>query len=453
MLLLLTLTPLAGAAELHNAARSGDTNRVQSLLGAGAEVNARDDYGFTPLLLADLNGHDDTVRVLRRRGGSAGLRGLVKRLQYLLTYLGHATGGTDGLLGPETRDAIRAFQREAGLPVTGRVREDWVAALHRRALVRIQRRLSALGHYTGPVDGLFGPGTRNAIRAFQREQKLSVDGRLAGDWLTRLTPVPAEDAALRELQVRLTVLGHDTDGVDGLLGPGTRNAIRAFQRRHGLRVDGQPSASLRQRVDQELVRQVQQQLQAQGFDPGPVDGVAGAGTETAIRAFQRQQKLAVDGRADTALLERLQTPRNTLPRDARAADPDPEALVAAVQRQLNRLGYGAGPVDGVLGPATTAAIRSFERQAGLTVSGEPSTRLLARLETRPTPATRSRRTRDRIEGTLRLQYADSGELLGCSISGHQIERSWCRSFEHHGETDDCWVRLREDASVLALKCR
>ena len=55
-------------------------------------------------------------------------------------------------------------------------------------------------------------------------------------------------------------------------------------------------------------------------------------------------------------------------------------LTANVQRLLNKLGYEAGPEDGIVGPKSSAAIRVFQRQVGLPVDGQVSQRLLKNLE-------------------------------------------------------------------------
>jgi len=52
-------------------------------------------------------------------------------------------------------------------------------------------------------------------------------------------------------------------------------------------------------------RELQQRLNAAGFNAGPVDGKVGPGTRRAIRAFQRSQGLPQDGWASISLLERL----------------------------------------------------------------------------------------------------------------------------------------------------
>jgi membrane-bound lytic murein transglycosylase B len=50
---------------------------------------------------------------------------------------------------------------------------------------------------------------------------------------------------------------------------------------------------------------LQQALKDRGFDPGPVDGIIGAGTKRALRAWQEQAGLPADGYASAAVLEAL----------------------------------------------------------------------------------------------------------------------------------------------------
>lgn len=55
--------------------------------------------------------------------------------------------------------------------------------------------------------------------------------------------------------------------------------------------------------------------------------------------------------------------------------------IAQVQRLLAALGYDPGPTDGRLGRQTQAAVRKFERDVRMRISGRIDERLLARLET------------------------------------------------------------------------
>ena len=60
---------------------------------------------------------------------------------------------------------------------------------------------------------------------------------------------PAADAApVRDIQTALNTRGYDAGPADGVAGPRTRAAIRAYQRDNGLTVDGQPTASLWQHM-------------------------------------------------------------------------------------------------------------------------------------------------------------------------------------------------------------
>jgi peptidoglycan hydrolase-like protein with peptidoglycan-binding domain len=54
-----------------------------------------------------------------------------------------------------------------------------------------------------------------------------------------------------ELQTLLAQLGYDPQGIDGIIGPGTRAAVSAAQQVLGLAVDGEPSLALLQRLHEE----------------------------------------------------------------------------------------------------------------------------------------------------------------------------------------------------------
>ena len=60
-----------------------------------------------------------------------------------------------------------------------------------------------------------------------------------------------------------------------------------------------------QRLSRNQVEKIQELLTAQGFDPGPIDGVVGSQTRQAIKEFQRMAKLPADGHPTPELLEEL----------------------------------------------------------------------------------------------------------------------------------------------------
>ena len=97
----------------------------------------------------------------------------------------------DGIMGRQTRSALRAFQAQWGLPVSGLVGPDTEAALKSAAAsvwrgeigaqgsLRVRGIQHALNRILGlslATDGVIGPQTRSAIRLFQQRAGLAVDG-------------------------------------------------------------------------------------------------------------------------------------------------------------------------------------------------------------------------------------------------------------------------------------
>jgi peptidoglycan hydrolase-like protein with peptidoglycan-binding domain len=65
---------------------------------------------------------------------------------------------------------------------------------------------------------------------------------------------------------------------------------------------------------------------------------------------------------------------------ADADTPANKSAVSRVQAGLNRLGYQVGPTDGVLGPQTEAAIRSYQSDHKLLVDGRPTEELAQHID-------------------------------------------------------------------------
>jgi hypothetical protein len=61
------------------------------------------------------------------------------RVQMALDALGYDAGPIDGLLGPRTTEAIKHYQQRAGLPVTGELTDEQVDALEKRSFDRAMR--------------------------------------------------------------------------------------------------------------------------------------------------------------------------------------------------------------------------------------------------------------------------------------------------------------------------
>jgi peptidoglycan hydrolase-like protein with peptidoglycan-binding domain len=118
------------------------------------------------------------------------------------------------------------------------------------AVQALQRRLAARGAPPGPIDGRYGPLTTAAVKRFQAEHGLQVDGITGPQTLAALAaPVPVlfpsagqrqphGSPTVRTLQRRLAAVGAAPGPLDGRYGPLTTRAVERFQATHGLRVDG-----------------------------------------------------------------------------------------------------------------------------------------------------------------------------------------------------------------------
>jgi len=137
---------------------------------------------------------------------------------------------------------------------------------------------------------------------------------------------------------------------------------------------GAPSASMRQNVE---VRDVQTALRKLGYYRGGVDGIVGPVTRAAIRQSQSDFGLPVTGEADGRLLDQAE---RHLRYNAPHRDLPTAAEVFALQRALARLGYYKGPKDGRYVGETLKALLDYQRANGLKINHKRDPRLLRRIE-------------------------------------------------------------------------
>jgi peptidoglycan hydrolase-like protein with peptidoglycan-binding domain len=198
-------------------------------------------------------------------------------------------GGADGVFGTATTAAVKNFQAKRGLPQSGQVDAATATALvtsssggggaaANGALVGLKA--GALGNTVkqlqqamikagvsvrGGADGIFGPATAQALKAFQTSQGLAatgiVDQATAAALANPKAPTTGSGSSgnagfavygekgdrVRALQSALVKAGITLrGGVDGDFGGGTSAAVMEFQRRRGLTVTGKVDAATAQ---------------------------------------------------------------------------------------------------------------------------------------------------------------------------------------------------------------
>ena len=251
----------------------------------------------------------------------------------------------DGMAGKLTQEKLYSVSAigysESGQTYPTLVRGDRGMAL----LYTLQQRLKDLGYYTIRVDGIFGSGTQRAVRWFQSVNGLSVTGKADNATQQLLYSAQAKaasgyspesydtlsrsnryKAAVVPLQRRLKALGYLSGSADGYFGSNTYRAVRNFQSRNGLSVTGVADSGTQQLLYSssarpasgssssgsgsstgyrllywgcrgDAVKRLQQALIDAGYKSyvRSADGIYGQWTYDAVRAYQRDVGLSVDG--------------------------------------------------------------------------------------------------------------------------------------------------------------
>ncbi|HEX5621236.1 MAG TPA: peptidoglycan-binding protein [Solirubrobacteraceae bacterium] len=105
-----------------------------------------------------------------------------------------------------------------------------------------QKRLVMRWYDPGPIDGLFGAKTAKAVKYYQGDRLLDNDGIVGPKTWARLDPPTVQQGsngpAVKLAQQLLTDYAYEPGPVDGVFGPKTKKAVKQFQTDFGLTVDG-----------------------------------------------------------------------------------------------------------------------------------------------------------------------------------------------------------------------
>ena len=246
----------------------------------------------------------------------------------------------------------------------------------------LQARLSELSYYTGTIDGKYAYETQQAVIEFQTRNGLTADG-IAG----------------RETQDLL---------YSGSAQPKVVSA-GAAQTQYLLLKEG--SSGLE-------VRKLQGRLAELGYYAGGVDGIYGATTTSAVKAFQRNNGLSGDGQAGEQTQTKLYaSTAKYASSPVTTANPDQTRTLSigmtgndvyALQERLIELRYLTGVADGVFGAETQAALTQFQKNNGLTADGEAGASTLKKIAGSCKAATTASAT---AAPSAALREGDTGEAV------------------------------------------
>ena len=188
------------------------------------------------------------ARDLFYAAGATMLRGEdVRALQVDLNRLGYVCGEADGIFGPKTSTAVRAFQREHGLEVDGIVGEKTRAALEgalEHAGTDAETQESSDEHGEGAPADSEAPDSDEGDPEDGDDADYAAPGNTESlDFGTRLLRyrkgyayMTGDDVAA--VQKRLIQLGYAPGKADGIYGPATADAVKSFQAARKIETDG-----------------------------------------------------------------------------------------------------------------------------------------------------------------------------------------------------------------------
>ena len=273
-------------------------------------------------------------------------------------------------------DEARALAERAPENQTPEARETSLD-LSATARRRIQQDLTDLGFDTRGVDGVFGPGTRQAIRAWQRSANFSPTGYLTRRQITVMErDAVARSADLREqaLRVEQEERQADTSYWRETGATGQEADLRRYLDRYP---KGIYSARARDDLEQLRLRAEHEKLELErsawivaeeldtlrGYRAFLESYPSGVFAEQAQERIQSLRQAAADNsRIEQYLQDELELGLNT-------------SSAAVLQRRLSALGYDIGLVDGKIDRRTRSAIAQFQQREGLSVTGylDPTT--------------------------------------------------------------------------------
>lgn len=285
----------------------------------------------------------------------------------------------------------------------------------------IQRCLTRLGLYNGPVNGNFGSLTKNAVIRYQQRNRLVADGvvgagtqRLLQSQCQGRTPgnpggVVSGDLRLgssgervTQLQQNLRQLGFFNGSITGHFGSATQQAVIRFQQYYGMRADGVVGNRTQQTIitalyntpsggiggepipsslglgsSGPLVTELQDDLRRLRYLNTISTGYYGPVTRDAVARFQRDYGIAATGTADSRTLAAISSalqselPSNTGCQNdgGNLCEGETSQRVVALQQRLQQHGFFRGNITGYFGPATREAVIQFQRNYGFNPTG------------------------------------------------------------------------------------
>lgn len=276
----------------------------------------------------------------------------VRYVQQILKIFGYLDDVADGNFGSNTLAAVKAYQSDNGLAADGQAGSKTLTSMKNKG-ANLQIQLKKLGYYGGTIDVSLADGTLSALKSFQSRNGLTVDGVAGPKTLAALSKAVAklESSSSGSTSSGSTSSGSTSSGSTSSGSTSSGSTSSGSTSNNNDSYAFTANQSLHQGATGVQVEHLQKALVVFGHLNGSIDGSFGAKTLAAVKSYQRENGLTVDGKAGPNTLNSIITKAKKL------------------QTDLKKLGYYNGSIDGILGPSSVSAVKAYQKANSLTADG------------------------------------------------------------------------------------
>ena len=450
-----------------SAAREGRLDALKKYREQKCPLNITDTSGLTPYDLATLNGHKNITDWLgqnkhaqKNQHSSA----YTKTLQTGLNFLGYNAGPANGKPTAATTNAIKAYQKANGLSVNGKTDASWLPGFNTQINKKLQQKLRAQGYDTGGSKGIIGAKTQNAIQEYRQKHKLgSNDNPQDSQLLAQLMNGDKPAAKTKETAAKrppATIAAPETDSRDAeqrATEAAEQQQAEAIARRQAEEAQRPPQIPLAPppvTIDRDAANQATANLQRQAEAERQANLARQEAERRRLVAEQATRQAEAQRRAEAAQLnaelarqtaERQSAERLAAEQAAQKAEAERARFRAEAQRRAEEI---AREQSAAVRPAASAPVLAQNPP-------RPAPATTAAVATAPTTALNKPhgKTRfNRISGSLNM--SGNGSLVNnCAIGGQNIDPGWCQQYYPDGSGKQCNAVISGSGSVVSLTCK